>query len=272
MPTWPLPKRHDPPDLWTVPSIVPSSWQIEGHKSLPANTRAPSPWVYTRCFSAGRDAPPYSPARAFQLSVQRRSWLPGRAERDRHHGVPATAGNPACHGAARHAGTGLGSGDLAQPRTDRRALLLLVDLGCAGAAGFDRAELRDRRGNNVSRRVSQRSILGGFSVFNLMIMVQQFYGSGSYSIIGPYMAEIWPSRLRASGMGLAMAPAILANSSVRPGLLKGNRGRTDPGDELLRGLVCPRACGGPVIGFETRGRTIDEIDSVLTAEPLRPVQ
>ena len=45
--------------------------------------------------------------------------------------------------------------------------------------------------------------LGGFSVFYLMIMVQQFFGSGSYSIIGPYMAEIWPSRLRASGMGLA---------------------------------------------------------------------
>jgi hypothetical protein len=36
-----------------------------------------------------------------------------------------------------------------------------------------------------------------------MIMVQQFFGSGSYSIIGPYMAEIWPSRLRASGLGLA---------------------------------------------------------------------
>jgi hypothetical protein len=29
------------------------------------------------------------------------------------------------------------------------------------------------------------------------------FGSGGYSIIGPYMAEIWPSRLRASGMGLA---------------------------------------------------------------------
>src|SRR5258707_15881048 len=44
--------------------------------------------------------------------------------------------------------------------------------------------------------------LGGFSVFYLMIMVQQFFGSGSYSIIGPYMAEIWASRLLASGMAL----------------------------------------------------------------------
>ena len=44
--------------------------------------------------------------------------------------------------------------------------------------------------------------IGGWSVFYLMIMVQQFFGSGSYSIIGPYMAEIWPSRLRASGIGI----------------------------------------------------------------------
>ena len=45
--------------------------------------------------------------------------------------------------------------------------------------------------------------IGGFSVFYLMILVQQFFGSGSYSIIGPYMAEIWPARLRGSGLGLA---------------------------------------------------------------------
>jgi putative MFS transporter len=44
--------------------------------------------------------------------------------------------------------------------------------------------------------------VGGFSVFYLMIMVQQFFGSGSYSIIGPYVAEIWPARLRASGLRL----------------------------------------------------------------------
>jgi putative MFS transporter len=59
--------------------------------------------------------------------------------------------------------------------------------------------------------------IGGFSVFYLMIMVQQFFGSGSYSIIGPYMAEIWPARLRASGLGLAYGPVISANSSDRPG-------------------------------------------------------
>src|SRR6202007_982096 len=44
--------------------------------------------------------------------------------------------------------------------------------------------------------------LGGLSAFYLMVVIQQFFGSGSYSIIGPYMAEIWPSRLRPSGMGV----------------------------------------------------------------------
>ena len=35
-----------------------------------------------------------------------------------------------------------------------------------------------------------------------MIVLQNFFGSGNYSIVGPYMGELWPSRLRGSGMGL----------------------------------------------------------------------
>ena len=123
-------------------------------------------------------------------------------------------------------------------------------------------------------------LLGGFSVFYLMIMVQQFFGSGSYSIIGPYMAEIWPSRLRASGMGLAYGAGNLGKFIGPAGLA------------LIAGLsnfVSPQATADALIpamnyfaawyvlalvavlffGFETRGRTIDEIDGTLTAK--RPV-
>ena len=32
-------------------------------------------------------------------------------------------------------------------------------------------------------------------------MAQRFFGDGSYAIIGPYIAEVWPAKLRASGMG-----------------------------------------------------------------------
>src|SRR5689334_15340047 len=45
--------------------------------------------------------------------------------------------------------------------------------------------------------------LGPWSVFYLLFLFQNFFGSANYSVVGPYMAEIWPARLRASGMGLS---------------------------------------------------------------------
>ena len=44
--------------------------------------------------------------------------------------------------------------------------------------------------------------IGGVSMFFVMIVLQSFMGSGNYSIVGPYMGELWPARLRGSGMGL----------------------------------------------------------------------
>jgi Major Facilitator Superfamily len=85
--------------------------------------------------SAGREG---CLARIVQISAERRGRLSRRSERDRHHRVPVVAGHAVRHGPAHHASAGLGSGDLAEPRTDRRALLLLMDLGRDGAAGFNR--------------------------------------------------------------------------------------------------------------------------------------
>ena len=45
--------------------------------------------------------------------------------------------------------------------------------------------------------------LGTVSVFFVLIMIQRFFGDASYAIIGPYLAEVWPNRLRASGMGFS---------------------------------------------------------------------
>src|SRR5271163_3330449 len=44
--------------------------------------------------------------------------------------------------------------------------------------------------------------VGTVSIFYVMVLAQSFFGSGNYAIVGPYMAEVWPSKLRASGMGL----------------------------------------------------------------------
>ena len=57
--------------------------------------------------------------------------------------------------------------------------------------------------------------IGTVSVFFLLIMAQRFFGDASYAIIGPYIAEVWPNRLRASGMGFSMASAISVRSSDR---------------------------------------------------------
>jgi hypothetical protein len=53
--------------------------------------------------------------------------------------------------------------------------------------------------------------IGAVSVFFLLIMAQRFFGDASYAIIGPYIAEVWPNRLRASGMDFSYASAISAD-------------------------------------------------------------
>src|SRR5262245_45799155 len=52
-------------------------------------------------------------------------------------------------------------------------------------------------------------MLGAMSMFYLMILVNGFFGPGTYAIIGPYMTEVWPAPLRASGLGLAYGTSNL---------------------------------------------------------------
>ncbi len=93
--------------------------------------------------------------------------------------------------------------------------------------------------------------IGGMSMFFLMILIQNFFGSGNYSIVGPYMGELWPARLRGSGMGFVygvgnlgkfIGPAglaLIAGSSnmVSP---KATLAALVPGVQLLRLLVLAR--------------------------------
>jgi MFS transporter, putative metabolite:H+ symporter len=46
-------------------------------------------------------------------------------------------------------------------------------------------------------------VIGGVSLFWLMIVFGDFFYDGGFAVIGPYMAEVWPSRLRTTGMGSA---------------------------------------------------------------------
>ena len=118
--------------------------------------------------------------------------------------------------------------------------------------------------------------IGTVSMFYAMILVQSFFGSGNYSIVGPYMAEVWPSKLRASGMGLGygfgnlgkfIGPAGLAVIAGSDNLVtpKATLDALVPAMNYFALWYLVGAAAIWFIGFETRGRTIGEIDSTLNA-------
>ena len=118
--------------------------------------------------------------------------------------------------------------------------------------------------------------IGGVSMFFVMIVLQNFFGSGNYSIVGPYMGELWPARLRGSGMGLVygvgnlgkfIGPAglaLIAGSSnfVAP---KATLDALIPAFNYFAFWYVLGAVAFWFIGFETRGRSIEEIDAALSA-------
>ena len=118
--------------------------------------------------------------------------------------------------------------------------------------------------------------IGPVSMFYVMILAQSFFGSGNYSIVGPYMAEVWPSKLRASGMGFGygfgnlgkfIGPAglaVLAGSDnfVTP---KATLNALIPAMNYFAFWYIVGAAAIWFIGFETKGRTIEEIDETLNA-------
>jgi len=116
--------------------------------------------------------------------------------------------------------------------------------------------------------------VGTLSMFFAMIVVQNFFGSGNYSIVGPYMGEMWPSRLRGSGMGFVygvgnlgkfIGPAGLAliagsDNFVAP---KATLDALVPGFNYFAFWYVLGAVAFWLIGMETRGRTIAEIDAQM---------
>jgi putative MFS transporter len=118
--------------------------------------------------------------------------------------------------------------------------------------------------------------VGGISMFFLMIVLQNFFGSGNYSIVGPYMGELWPARLRGSGMGLVYGVGNLGKFIGPAGLavIAGSSNYVAP-KATLEALIPAfnyfafwyvlGAVAFWFIGMETRGRTFDEIDAALSA-------
>jgi MFS transporter, putative metabolite:H+ symporter len=118
--------------------------------------------------------------------------------------------------------------------------------------------------------------LGAVSVFWLVLVITYFFADGGFAIVGPYAAEVWPARLRASGMGasygfggvgkiigpLGLALIVGSSNIVKP------EASVDKIVPAFLYLGAWFALAGTVYGFfgmETRGRSIEEIDSDLTA-------
>ena len=120
--------------------------------------------------------------------------------------------------------------------------------------------------------------IGTASAFFLMLLVASFFSNASFSVVFPYMAELWPATLRASGFGLVYGCSNLAKFIGPAGLavIAGASNYVAPQATLdaiipafnyfavwyLLGVV-----GFLFVGIETRGRTIEELDAAL----VRPV-
>jgi len=116
--------------------------------------------------------------------------------------------------------------------------------------------------------------IGAVSVFFLLIMAQRFFGDASYAIIGPYIAEVWPNRLRASGMGFSYGIGNLGKiiGPLGVALIVGSSNYVSPKitlEALFPALLFLAFWYGQtglmfiILGFETKGRSIEEIDRSL---------
>jgi putative MFS transporter len=117
-------------------------------------------------------------------------------------------------------------------------------------------------------------LIGTTSVFMLMLMVASFFSNASFSVVFPYMAELWPANLRASGFGLVYGCSNVAKFIGPAGLavIAGASNFVAPKatlDAMMPAFVYFAAWYGLAVvaflfvGIETRGRTIDELDTAL---------
>jgi len=123
--------------------------------------------------------------------------------------------------------------------------------------------------------------IAGVSIFYVMLLLHSFFGSGNYSIVGPYMGELWPSRLRGSGMGFVYGIGNLGKFIGPAGLavIAGSSNFVKPEatlDALVPGFLyfafwyVLGAFAFWFIGFETSRRSIEEIERSLEAPAASP--
>jgi putative MFS transporter len=173
--------------------------------------------------------------------------------------------------------------------TPAHAAYLMVWVGLSGIAGrffvTTLIEPLGRRGAGtlvcamsalltVSAGYMYDVFIGTWSVYYMLLISGTFFSSAIYTVVGPYMSEIWPARLRSSGMGMSYGIGNLGGKVLGPAGLAVIMGAGD----IIKPAAPNLVMLGPafvyfaswyilgIIGFwafgpETKGRTFDEMDA-----------
>jgi MFS transporter, putative metabolite:H+ symporter len=120
--------------------------------------------------------------------------------------------------------------------------------------------------------------IGSWSLFYMLMLAGTFFSSSIYTVVGPYMSEIWPTRLRSSGMGMSYGVGNLGGKVLGPAGLAVIMGAGDiikpaapnlkmlgPAFVYFAGWYIIGIIGFWVFGPETKGRTFEEMDEAHNA-------
>ncbi|HKS89284.1 MAG TPA: MFS transporter [Stellaceae bacterium] len=118
--------------------------------------------------------------------------------------------------------------------------------------------------------------IGTWSLYYMLIVAQGFFSSAIYTVVGPYMSEIWPARLRSSGMGFSYGVGNLSGKVLGPfglALIMGagdiikpaapNLVMLGPAFIYFAAWYLLGVVGFWVFGPETKGRTLEEMNEAL---------
>src|SRR6266850_7167515 len=122
--------------------------------------------------------------------------------------------------------------------------------------------------------------IGGWSVYYMLLISGTFFSSAIYTVVGPYMSEIWPARLRSSGMGMSYGIGNLGGKVLGPAGLAVIMGAGDiikpaapnlvmlgPAFVYFASWLILGIIGFWVFGPETKGRTFEEMDEAHGRPP-----
>jgi MFS transporter, putative metabolite:H+ symporter len=130
----------------------------------------------------------------------------------------------------------------------------------------------------ITAGLGHNVMFGSVSLFWLMIVFADFFYDGGFAVIGPYMAEVWPTRLRTTGMGsaygfgglgkiigpLGLALMIGASDVIKP---QATIAAIVPGFMYFAAWMALCGCAFLFFGFETGRQSLTEIDASLQANP-----